>query len=70
MIDAPTNTEITDTDTIETRLLRCTECDSFHPAKLTNDGNLIPDSGAPEKRCSTCSGNEFVQVTLDSMEFE
>ena len=46
----------------ESRLLRCSQCGAFYPARTT-DGELVPSGGTTGGNCD-CGSDEFEQVTL------
>jgi|AntDeeMetagen134_2_1112570.scaffolds.fasta_scaffold06367_1 hypothetical protein len=50
----------------DSRLLRCADCGDFYPATITTDGELVPVGGTRGNRCTSCEGDEFEQVVLDS----
>ena len=48
----------------ETRLLRCSQCGGFYPARPTKDDNLVPSGGSQGGKCKSCGSDQFEQVAL------
>jgi hypothetical protein len=49
------------------RLVQCSECSAFYPARTTADDDLVPSGGIPGGRCN-CGSDEFEEVTLASFD--
>ena len=62
------NAPAPDTDTgadSDSQMIQCVECGQFFAARDDTD-ELMPLSGQSGGRCSSCGGDEFERVTLDS----
>ncbi|HET7322858.1 MAG TPA: hypothetical protein VFJ06_00825 [Halococcus sp.] len=46
----------------ESRLLRCSQCGAFYPARSSEKRKLVPSGG----KCTNCGIAEFEQVILAS----
>ena len=49
----------------DSQMIQCIECGQFFAAREDAD-ELMPHSGGSGGRCSTCGGDEFERVILDS----